>query len=76
MRPLLLEHGDEDEVELVEQGLLLAQRLFGARALDDELNDEVSDSYAKRLVRYGDCVDIMGKTNLGTVPEGVPSTSS
>lgn len=26
--PLLLEDGDENEVELVEQSLLLAQRLF------------------------------------------------
>jgi hypothetical protein len=51
VRPLLLEDGNEDEVKLVEQGLLLAQRLFGARALDDELDDEVSDSYTKRLVR-------------------------
>ena len=42
--PFLLEDGDENEVELVEQGLLLAQRLFGARALNDELHNEVSDS--------------------------------
>jgi len=52
VRPLLLKDGNENEVKLVEQSLLLAQRLFGARALDDELNDEVSDSYMTRLVRY------------------------
>lgn len=44
VRPLLLEDRDEDEVELVEQCLLRSQRLFGARALDDKLHDEVSDA--------------------------------
>lgn len=53
VRPLLLEYGNEDEVKLVEQGLLLAQRLFGARALDNELDDEVSDSYELHVVRIG-----------------------
>lgn len=28
--PLLLENGDKDQIEFVEQGLVLAQRLFGA----------------------------------------------
>jgi len=53
VRPLLLEYGNEDEVKLVEQGLLLAQRLFGARALDNELDDEVSDSWRLRAVSAG-----------------------
>lgn len=54
VRPFLLEDGNEDEVELVEQSPLLAQRLFGARALDNELDDEVSDSYKTQAVRL-DC---------------------
>lgn len=45
VRPLLLEDGNEDEVKLVEQSLLLTQRLFGARALDDEVDNEVSNSW-------------------------------
>jgi hypothetical protein len=53
VRPFLLEDGNENEVELVEQGPLLAQRLFGARALDDELDNEVSDSYRSKPVRPG-----------------------
>jgi hypothetical protein len=32
---------------------LLAQRLFGARALDNELDDEVSNSYKTQAVRLG-----------------------
>lgn len=49
----MLEDGNEDEIELVEQGPLLAQRLFGARALDNELDNEVSDSYKIKAVRPG-----------------------
>ncbi len=41
--PLLLQHGHEDEIQLVQQGLLSLQRVFGAGALDDELDDEVAD---------------------------------
>lgn len=44
MRPLLLEDGDEDQVELVDQSSFLAQALVRARHLDDELDDEVTDT--------------------------------
>jgi len=40
----LLEDGDKDEVELVEKSLVALQGLLGARALDDELDNEVSDA--------------------------------
>ena len=46
MRPLLLQDGDQDEVELVEQGAVGPEALLGARGLDDEVDDEVADSYA------------------------------
>lgn len=44
MRPVLLEDGDEDEVELVEQGPLFLHCLFGTRNLEDELDDEVANT--------------------------------
>ncbi|MBE7179919.1 MAG: hypothetical protein INR71_01720 [Terriglobus roseus] len=49
MRPLLLEDGDEDEVELVEEGALLPEALFGLRRLDDEVDDEVADAWPRRV---------------------------
>lgn len=44
VRPFLLEDGDEDEIELVEQGSLRSQGLLGAGALQDEGDDEVADA--------------------------------
>ena len=44
MGPFLLEDGDEDEVELVQECSLGFEGLFGARGLDDEVDDEVSDT--------------------------------
>lgn len=46
VRPLLLEDGNEDQVEFVDQGSLLAQALVGARHLDDELDNKVADALA------------------------------
>lgn len=44
VRPLLLEDGYKDEVEFVEQGALCLQRLFGTRALDNEVDHKVANS--------------------------------
>ena len=46
MWPFLLQYGNKDEVELVEESLLSLERLFGRGALDDEVDDEVADSLA------------------------------
>lgn len=45
VRPFLLEDGDEHQVELVEQCLVIAQGLFTVGALDDELHNEVADAW-------------------------------
>lgn len=46
VRPLLFEDGNEDHVELVDQGSLLAQTFVGARHLDDELDNKVANALA------------------------------
>lgn len=43
--PFLLENGDEDQVELVEERLLRSQGFVGARALDNELYDEIANAW-------------------------------
>lgn len=47
VRPLLLENGDEDEIELVKQGSLRLKRLFRGGALNDEVDDKVANTYAR-----------------------------
>jgi hypothetical protein len=44
--PLLLQNGDEDEVELVEKGALGAAAFVVVRELDDEVDDEVADTWS------------------------------
>jgi hypothetical protein len=44
VRPLLLQNGYEDEIKLVEKCLLRSKGFFAARALDDELNDEIPNT--------------------------------
>lgn len=44
VRPFLLENGDEDEIQLVEKGLLGSQGFFGTGALENEINNEVADT--------------------------------
>lgn len=44
VRPFLLEDGNEDQVKLVEKRLLGSKRLFGAGALDNELDNKVTDT--------------------------------
>jgi hypothetical protein len=43
--PLLLQDGDEDEVELIEEGALGAAAVVVVGELDDEVDDEVSDTW-------------------------------
>lgn len=57
MWPFLLQYGNEDEVELVKEGLLLFQGLFGGRALDDEVDDEIADSWE---------ISAMATSSIGT----------
>lgn len=42
--PFLLQHGYEDEIELVYEGSLALERLFGTGGLDDEVDDEVANT--------------------------------
>ena len=44
MGPFLFEDGDEDKVKFVDQGTFVPQSLFVFRALDDEVDDKVSDT--------------------------------
>lgn len=44
VRPFLLQDGDEDEIELVEQGSLGSQGLLGAGALEDEGDDKIANA--------------------------------
>ena len=44
--PLLLEDLDEDQVELVDEALLAAQRLLVRARLDDDADDKVADARA------------------------------
>ena len=75
MRPLLLQYGDEDQVELVQEGSLGLEGLLGARALDDELDDEVSDACMSkwRSARVAGESMRSCSTNLGTGLEEEPS---
>jgi hypothetical protein len=45
VRPFLLEDGDEDEVEFVQQGAVGAAAIVVVRELDDEVDDEVADAW-------------------------------
>lgn len=42
--PFLLQHGYEDEIELVYKGSLALERLFGTGGLDDEVDDEIANT--------------------------------
>lgn len=46
VRPLLLQDGDEDQVEFVEKGAFGAKLLLRAGVLDDEIHDEIADACA------------------------------
>lgn len=44
VRPLLLENGHKDEVELVQKGSLRLERFLGGRALDDKIHNEIANT--------------------------------
>jgi len=60
VRPFLLQYRDEDQVQLVQESSLGSKLLFGAGGLDDEVNDEVSNSYYQSALRR--------IQNRGTIP--------
>jgi hypothetical protein len=47
VRPFLLKDGDEDEVQLVEEGALGAAAVIAVRQLDNEVDDKVADAWAR-----------------------------
>lgn len=47
MRPFLLQDGDEDQVQLVEESAFTFQLLFGLGVVDDQVDDEISNSYER-----------------------------
>lgn len=46
--PLLLQNGNEDQVELVQKGAFGAQLLFRVGVFDDEIDDEIADPFLTR----------------------------
>ena len=44
MGPFLFQDGDKHKIELVEECALGFEILFGARALDDEFDNEITDT--------------------------------
>ena len=44
VRPLLLQNGDQDQIQLVDQRAFGSKFLLGARIFDDEIDDEISNS--------------------------------
>jgi hypothetical protein len=74
MRPFLLEDGDEDEVELVDEGSLGFKGFFGARGLDDEADNEVADSWTPQSAHLPGQPQI--GSHLDTAPLEEPSTWS
>ena len=44
VRPFLLEYGYKDEIELVEECTLRSKALLRARALDDKVDNEVTNA--------------------------------
>lgn len=44
MGPFLLQDGDEDEVQLVQESALVPKALLGTGSLDDEVDDKVADT--------------------------------
>lgn len=49
MRPFLLEDRNEDKVQLIQEDSLGPKRFFRSRALYNETNDEISNTYNKSV---------------------------
>jgi hypothetical protein len=45
VRPILLQDRDKDKVQLVQKRTFVVEALFGAGELDNEVDDEVADTY-------------------------------
>ena len=45
--PVLLQDGDQDQVEFVHKGAFRSELFFGAGVFDDETNDEIPDHWAR-----------------------------
>lgn len=74
VRPFLLEDGDEDEIELVEQGSLGSQGLLGAGALEDEGDDKVANACTTVSALWSQHY-LLSVSYLGIAPSGEPSIS-
>ena len=44
MGPFLFENGHENEVEFIQKRSLALQIIFGARTLDDKVDDKIANS--------------------------------
>lgn len=53
VRPLLLQNGDQDQVEFVDQCAFGSELFLGAGIFDDEIDDKIANSY--RNPRAGSC---------------------
>jgi hypothetical protein len=47
VRPFLLENGDQNQVEFVQEGALSSKLLFGSGIFNDEVNDEVANAWRR-----------------------------
>ena len=49
MGPLLLQNRNQDKVQFVQESAFGFELLLRARVFDDEVDDEVSNSYCRRI---------------------------
>lgn len=75
VRPFLLQDGNEDEVQLVQEDSLGPQRLFRSGTLYDETNDEISNAWNKSVWRSSSRT-VTESIYLGTALWAEPSTLS
>lgn len=47
VRPLLLQDGDQDQIQFVQESAFAAELLLGTGVLDDKIDDEVPDAYGR-----------------------------
>ena len=73
VRPLLLQYGDEYEVQLVQERAVDPAAFFVVRKLNDEIDDEVSDTFHMSDSAF-DSAHM--RTHLDTGPGVEPSIGS
>jgi hypothetical protein len=76
VRPFLLQDRDEYEVQLVEEGTVGLEGLFGVGALKDVLDDEVADSCCLSATCPASTADMHAGAYLDIAPAAGPSTLS